>query len=188
MKNPGRADALAAQVLLDEGAQRAGGYGAAMTRDFAAAAHEDHGRDGLNVETRGELGLCVGVYLGQPDTRLKFACGRFKYRRHGAAGPAPSGPEIDQQRQIGSAGVPLEMSGIEIDRSTGKQRLMALAAFAAFAASFGWNAVQRVTMRTGNGDGCSHGRSQSFSLQREPRGKSGAQQHVDGDRKDDRSE
>ena len=46
----------------------------------------------------------------------------------------------------------IEMRRIEIDRMPGEQRLMAAAAFAAFAAPLGRNAIERVAMRTGNGD------------------------------------
>ena len=76
----------------------------------------------------------------------------LEHRSHGAAGSAPGGPEVDQERQIGG-GVALEMRGVEIDRRAGKQRLVAATAFAALAAPLGRNAVERMAMRTGNGDG-----------------------------------
>ena len=46
----------------------------------------------------------------------------------------------------------VEVRGIKSDRTPREQRVVALAASAAFAAPFRGDAVERVAMRTGNGD------------------------------------
>ena len=47
----------------------------------------------------------------------------------------------------------VEVRGIKIDRVAGEQRLVAFAASAAFVTPFRGDAVERVAMRAGNGDG-----------------------------------
>jgi hypothetical protein len=97
--------------------------------------------------------------LPEAQTRLELLCRSFKHRSHDAARPAPSGPENDEQRQIRRAGVAVEMRGIEIDRVSGKKRLMALTASAAFPTPLGWNAIERMATRTWNRDRICHRRS-----------------------------
>ena len=149
---------LRSKMPVDPRAQRAGRHRAGLARNLAAAAHEDHGRDCLDLKARGKLPFGVGIDLGEPQPRLKLLCGGFESRSHGAARSAPGRPEIDQQRQVGRVGVAIEMRRIEIDRMPGEQRLMAAAAFAAFAAPFRRHAVERMAMRAGDGDGAGHGR------------------------------
>jgi hypothetical protein len=79
----------------------------------------------------------------------------FKLPRRTFEDGAPSrreastnGPEIDQQRQIGSA--------IKIDRMAGEE---GLAAFALLSAPFGRCAIKYAAMPTPNADGGSRGRS-----------------------------
>lgn len=106
--------------MLDPGAQRARRHSPAVPRQFAAATHQDHRWYGLDVITGGEGRLSVGVDFGEAKTRFKFACRSFEHRRHGAARPTPGSPEINEQRQIGSTRVALEMRRIKIDRMSGK--------------------------------------------------------------------
>jgi hypothetical protein len=119
-KSGGQRNISGVEVPFDPGAERARRHGAAVARQFPSAAHEDHRRYRLDVIARGERGLGVGVDFGEAETRFEFLCRAFEHGRHGAARPAPGSPEIDQQRQIGSAGVAVKMRGVEIDRTSGK--------------------------------------------------------------------
>ena len=140
-------------MLRDPGAERACRHGAAVARQFPSAAQQDHCRYRLDLIARREARLSLGIDLAEAQARLEFFCRSFKHRRHGAAWPAPGGPEINEQGQIGRAGVAIEMRRIEADRMSLKKCLVALPAFAAFASPLGRNAIERVAMRTGNGDG-----------------------------------
>ena len=140
---------LRGEMPVDPGAQRAGRQGARLARDLTAAAHEDHGRDRLDLKARGKLPFRVGIDLGEPQSRLKLFRRRFENRRHRAARSAPGRPEIDQQRQVGRIGVPIEMRRVEIDWVSGEEGLMAAPAFAALTAPFGRHAVERVAMGQG---------------------------------------
>ena len=110
----------AAHMPLDPGPQRTRGNRTAVAREFTTAANENHRRDGLNLIAGGEAWLGVGIDFGQSQPRLKLPCCALECRRHGAARPAPGRPKIHEHRQIGSAGVTIEMRGIEIDRMSGK--------------------------------------------------------------------
>ena len=151
-------------MLLDPGAKRTCRHGAAMARQFPSAPHEDHRRDCLDVIAGRKVRFGFGIDLAKAQTRLELFCCFFEHRCHGAAWPAPGGPEIDEQRQIRGAGVAVEMPSIEIDRVSGEKRLMALTASATLATALGWHAVERVAMRTWKRDRNCHCHSHSHQM------------------------
>ena len=59
---------------------------------------QDHGRDRADLEGRGELLLLVDIDLGQSERAVVFRGQFFQDRAELLAGPAPLGPEIDQDR------------------------------------------------------------------------------------------
>lgn len=138
-------------MLIDPAAKRARRHGAAVARQFPAVADKDHRRYGLDVIARCETLLGIRVDLAEAQARLELLCRCLKHRRHRTAWAAPRRPEVHQQRQIRRRCVAVKMGAVEIDRLAGKQRLVALAALAAFAQPAGWYPVQGVTMRTWNG-------------------------------------
>ena len=78
-----------------------GRHRAALARDFLAAFEEDHGGNAADLVAAGDLLFGFRIELAQADTGFERARRRFELGRHHLAWPAPLGPEIDEQRQVG---------------------------------------------------------------------------------------
>ena len=68
--------------------------------------------------------------------------------RHHFAWATPRCPEIDNNRNIRTAYIPLESGASEFDRLAGEQSLVALATVGLFAQSVPGNTVDRIAMGT----------------------------------------
>ncbi len=156
---------LRAEIPFDPAAEWSRGHSAAVARQFPSAADEDHGRYRLNVIARCKATLSVSIDLAKAQAGLEFLRRGLKHRRHRAARAAPRCPKVHQQRQIGSASVAVKMGSVEINRLPRKKLLMAVAAFGALIAPLSRQAVERMTVRTRNGQRCCHCRSHFLHCQ-----------------------
>lgn len=84
--------------------------------------------------------------------------GGFELRRHRAAGTAPVGPEIDDDRQSGAADIGIEVRVIERERRSFKQRRLAARADRAIAQTFAGNEFGGAALRTHDMHGLALGR------------------------------
>src|SRR5690606_39868462 len=65
-----------------------------------AISEQDQAGDGANAQLAGQLLVGFAVQLGQPAASLKLRGSLFEDRREAAAGAAPTGPDVQQQRQV----------------------------------------------------------------------------------------
>src|SRR5215212_10145211 len=94
--------------LLDPAAERAEVHQAGVSRRNLPILEEEQRRDALNPELSGKPRLGLHIDLDQPRPWLQRLCGPFKHGRHRPAGPAPRGPEIHDDRDVGAGKMPSE--------------------------------------------------------------------------------
>ena len=87
----------------------------------------------------------VAVDLDQPHLGLELGCRLFEDRRHGPAGTAPGGPEINQQRDVAVPSMLVEASGaVQCSRPSFVKRPVAGPALGVLAQPVARHAVDRV--------------------------------------------
>lgn len=99
-----------------------------LAGQFTPASQQHQGRDTGNAEPDGQRLLFFCIYFCQPNLRLQHLRRLLIGRGHHSAGPAPGGPEIDQQGNFRSLGVEIEIRRREGDRMPRKQCPMTLTA------------------------------------------------------------
>ena len=125
-------------------------HGARLPSDFTAASKQRQRRDAADVETRTEILLRLGIYLGEPHRRLQLRGCLLEGGRHLPTWPAPRRPEIDQNRYVVSGDVAVERRFVQRHRMRIEQWLMALAAVGCVGAIGVSNTVGGVAMRANN--------------------------------------
>jgi len=105
---------------------RAGG-----SRDLAAVQRERDRGNAAHAETLGEHRGRVDIDFDEAQARLEARGGAREFRRHDAAGAAPGGPEVDQQRDVAFLEVPVEAGGIERHGMPVEERTMTFSAASA---------------------------------------------------------
>src|SRR6476659_7340315 len=88
------------RVWLQPSLEGARIHGAGGLRHRLALREDDHRRDAADAVAAGQRRLLVGVDLEEPEARLERLGGALEGRRHGPAGAAPGGPEIDYDRDL----------------------------------------------------------------------------------------
>src|ERR1700730_10142426 len=128
-----------------------------LPRDFAAALKNDQRRDASDTVATGDLLGTLGVELRKSHAGFKLRGRPRKVRRHRAARPAPRGPEIDDDGDLASVDLGIEISRSEFDRVAVEEALLAVSANRAVAdARFG-HPVNGIAERAGEVNGRIHG-------------------------------
>src|ERR1700674_668405 len=99
-----------------------------LPRDFAATLKNDQRRDASDTVATGDLLRTLGVDLRESHARLQFRGRAGEVRRHRAAGPAPRRPEIDDDGDLASVDLGIEISRSEFDRVAIEEALLAVSA------------------------------------------------------------
>ena len=111
---------------------------------------EQHGRNTPYAQTSGNALFDLGIELDQAHLGFEDAGRSFEGRRHHAAGAAPCCPDINQNRNVGSAGLPFEHGGIGVERFAAEQHVTALAALARTGGPVGRYTIDRSACGTDN--------------------------------------
>ena len=104
--------------------------------------------DAANPETAGERLLAFGIDFREPYLRFEQLRCLLERGRHHFAGPAPFGPEINEERDSTVRQMTVEARRRKIDRHSGKERQMTFAALRAVPQPRRRNAIDCVIMRT----------------------------------------
>jgi hypothetical protein len=146
---------------LDPGPQGGGIGDAGLAGGDLPALEGEQGRNPLHAEATRQAAVGVHIDLDEAGPRFELGGGAGEHRRHGAAGPAPGGPEVDDQRQVAGRQVLGEPRFIERHRFAGEQGLVAAAAARGLAEPFGRQAIGAVAVRTDDVQGLGHGGSRA---------------------------
>src|SRR5215831_1263473 len=118
-----------------------------LARDFMPVLERYQGGYPTDAEARCKLRLVFRIELGEPEARRELRGSLFVRRRHHPAGPAPRSPEIDHQRQVGRRDLAVEGRFAQLERFSGEQQLLAVAAFGAVTEARTRHPVGRGTAR-----------------------------------------
>ena len=72
----------------------------------------EDGRDGLHPEGLGDPRVVVHIDFGQLNGTISGGHGPFEHGAERRAGPAPGGPEVDDDRNLGAAGQYICLKGV----------------------------------------------------------------------------
>src|SRR3990167_6552836 len=141
---PIRSDAL----LTQPAEQLRQGQRATRASHFDAALEQDQRRDRANAHFSRELRVGFAVQLAQAAVTLQLRGGLLIDRSKAAAGAAPTGPDINQQRQVAlvlRGGVGLG----QFERCARQYLRFAAAATWRIAQALGGNAIETIAVRAG---------------------------------------
>ena len=103
-------------------------HGAGLPGDFKPIPEENEGGDAADSVTFAQCRFCLGIHLGQSGAGLQQFCGLLELWRHHFARSAPWRPKIDEDRQVSSSDMSIEISPAQSQGMSVKQRMMALPA------------------------------------------------------------
>src|SRR6202163_4616090 len=108
--------------------ERARVHRARLSRDFAAALKNDQRRNASDTVATGDLLSCLGVKLRESHAGFQLRGCPRKVRGHRPARPAPRGPEIDDDGDLASVDLGIEISRSEFNRVAIEEALLAVSA------------------------------------------------------------
>jgi hypothetical protein len=119
---------------------------AGLPRYLATISEGDQRRDAADSVALRNLGLGLGIELGESHLWSELSGCLLERRRHRPAGAAPRRPEVDDERQFARADVPVEIRAGEPEGMPFDKGPLAVAAGRGVVQPLAWHAVGRVAV------------------------------------------